>query len=115
MLVPSVNRSSVTLHLALGLILAIEGVLTLIHAFSAHEDVYLLAFAAIEVIGALLFIWPRTIRIGGCLLVCTFVIAALVHLVRGQFPSEHLVYAVAVLFVMIHGSGWCSPHGEAAA
>lgn len=29
--------------------------------------------------------------------------------------AEHLVYAVAVLFVMVHGSSWRPPHGQAAA
>jgi len=111
----SVFRSSVTLHIALGLILAVEGVLMLVHAVAAHHDPHLLAFAAIQGIAALLFIWPRTMRIGGCVLVCAFVIAAVVHLLRGEFPSEHLVYAVAVLFVMIHGSGRRAQHGQAAA
>jgi uncharacterized membrane protein YphA (DoxX/SURF4 family) len=87
--------------LALGLILAVEGVLTLIHAASAHHRLHLIAFASIEVIGALLFIWPRTMRVGACCLVCAFVIAAVVHILEGEFPSEHLVYAVAVLFVTI--------------
>ena len=113
MFAPSVNRSSMTLHLALGLILAVEGGLTLIHGLSAHDDLHLLAFAATEVIGALLFVSHRTMRIGGCFLVCAFVIAAVVHVLRGEFPSEHLVYAVAVLFVMIHGGGWRSPDGQA--
>jgi uncharacterized membrane protein HdeD (DUF308 family) len=111
----SARRSSLTLHVALGLILAVEGALTMIHALSAHEDLHLLAFAAIEVIGALLFIWARTMRIGACVLVCAFIIAAVVHLLRGEFPSEHLVYAVAVLFVMIHSGGWRSLSGHAAA
>jgi hypothetical protein len=54
-------------------------------------------------------------RIGACGLVCAFIIAAAVHLLQGDCPSEHLVYAVAVLFFMIHGSGWRSPYGRAAA
>ena len=111
----SVIRSFVTLHIALGLTLAVEGVLTLVHAVAEHHDSHLLAYATMEVIAALLFIWPRTMRIGGCILVCAFLFAAVVHLLRGEFPSEHLVYAVAVLFVMIPGSGRRAQHGQAAA
>lgn len=101
----SPSRLSRTLHLALGLILTLEGVLTLIHALAEHHDLHLLAFASLQVSGALLFTWPRTIRIGACILVCTFAIAAIVHFARGEFPSEHLVYIIAVLFVMTH-HGW---------
>jgi hypothetical protein len=91
------------LHLALGIIIAVEGALNLIHAFSAQTDHLLMAFGAAEATGAPLFMWPRTILVGGCLLFCTFVIAAVVHVSGGEFPSEHLVYAVAVLFVMTRG------------
>ncbi|MGH7426843.1 MAG: hypothetical protein ACREMW_13860 [Gemmatimonadales bacterium] len=103
------------LHLALGLILAVEGVLTLIHGLSVHNAPHLIAFGAVEAIGALLFIWPRTLLVGGCFLLCAFLIAAAVHLLRGEFPSEHLVYAVAVLFSMVHVRVWSRPHEQTAA
>lgn len=97
------TRSATVLHVALGVIFAVEGVLILIQAASAsHHDLHLFAFAGAEVLGALLFIWSRTMRIGACVLACAFVIAAVVHLLEGDFPSEHLVYAVAVLLVVIH-------------
>jgi catechol 2,3-dioxygenase-like lactoylglutathione lyase family enzyme len=92
------------LHVVLGLIFLIEGTLILIHAFSQHEGVHLLAFGAVELIAAVLFIWPRTIRIGACGLVCAFIAAAVFHVAEGEFPSEHLVGAVAVLFVTLHRS-----------
>lgn len=111
----SQRQSSIVLHLSLGLIIAAEGALNLVHGFSAQRDPQLIAFGAAEGLGALAFIWPRTLRVGGCVLVCTFLIAAVVHLLGGEFPSEHLVYAVAVLFVMTHGSGWRAPFGQAAA
>ena len=111
----TVRQSFTVLHVALGLILVVEGTLTLVHALSVHHDSHPVAFGTVEAMAALLFIWPRTIRLGGCILFCAFLIAAVVHLLRGEFPSEHLVYAVAALFVMIHGSGWRSSHGEAAA
>ena len=110
----SARRWSRALHLALGLILAVEGSLTLRHALFAHEDLHFRAFAAIQWVGALLFIWPRTLQVGGCILACVYLIAAVVHGLRGEFSAEHLVYTVAVLTVMIHGGGWSSS-GQAAA
>jgi hypothetical protein len=97
------------LHVGLGLILAIEGSQTLVHALSVHRDFHLIAFGAVQAIAALFFIWPRTMLIGGCFLVCAFLIAAVVHVLRGEFPSEHLIYAIAILFVMTHGRDWRGP------
>src|SRR5712692_988249 len=111
----TVRRSFTILHVALGLILAVEGALTLVHALSMHHDAHLIAFGTVKTIAALLFIWPRTMLVGGCVLFCTFLIAAAVHVVRREFPSEHLVYAVAVMLVMIHGPSRRSEYGQAAA
>jgi hypothetical protein len=110
----SVRRWSGVLDLALGLIVGLEGVLILIQALSVQPDSHLIAFGAAEVIGALLFIWPRTMRIGACVLVCSFLIAVVVHLLEREFPSEHLVYAVAVLLAVAHGNGGPTPAGQAA-
>jgi hypothetical protein len=111
---PSRRQLAVLLHLALGLIIAVEGTINVLHGL-APQDRQLIAFGAAEGIGALVFLWPRALRVGGCVLVCTFLIAAVVHLLAGEFPSEHLVYAVAVLLVMTHGPGWWAPAGPAAA
>jgi uncharacterized membrane protein HdeD (DUF308 family) len=94
-------RASTALYVALGLILVIEAVLTLRHALSVHHDQHLALVAVTQGIGALLFIWPRTMRIGACLLVCLFLISAVVHAFRGEFASEHLVSAIAVSFIML--------------
>jgi hypothetical protein len=100
----AMHRASLVLHATLALIIALEGALNLIHGLSAQGDSQMIAFGSAEAFGALLFIWPRAMRVGACVLVCTFLIAAIVHVLRGEFPSEHLVYAVAVLFVATHAS-----------
>jgi hypothetical protein len=79
-----------------------------------HHDPHLIAFGTVQTIAAILFIWPRTMLVGGCILFCAFLVAAGVHVVRGEFPSEHLVYAVAVMSVMIHGRRR-SQYGQATA
>lgn len=99
-----INRVPAALHVALGIILAIEAGLTLSHALSVHHDMHLALVGAIQGLGALLFVWPRTMRAGACVLICLFLISAVVHLVRGEFPSEHLVYAIAVSFMTLRSN-----------
>jgi hypothetical protein len=93
------------LHLALALLIAAEGTVNLVHGFSPQRDPQLIAFGTAETVGALLLPWTPTLAMGVCVLACTFVIAAAVHLLAHDFPSEHLVYAVAVLSVMAHHRG----------
>jgi hypothetical protein len=89
------------LHLALALIIVVEGVLNIGRGRSA-QDGLLVCFGGAEAVGALLFVWPRAMAVGACVLVCTFLTAAGLHVVGHEFPSEHLVYAVAILVVVAH-------------
>ncbi len=56
-----------------------------------------------EIIAAVLFLVPLTAMIGGYLLFVIFGLAALVHILHGQYGVEGLlVYAVAVLVCITH-------------
>jgi hypothetical protein len=56
-----------------------------------------------EIIAAVLFLVPFTAAIGGYLLLVVFGLAALVHILHGQYGVEGLVvYAVAVLVCLTH-------------
>jgi hypothetical protein len=90
------------LHLALGLLIALEGASNLFHGAATDRDLQLIAFGAAEAVGAVLFLWPRTIAAGACILVCAFLVAAGGHVLGHDLPFEHLVYAVAVLIVVAH-------------
>jgi hypothetical protein len=94
------NRVTRALHVALGLLIALEGALNLAHGFAGERDLQLIAFGGAEAAGALLFLWSRTIAAGACILVCAFLVAAGVHVLGHDPPFEHLVYAVAVLVVL---------------
>ncbi len=60
-----------------------------------------MAIAAVELIGAILFLIPPTVKAGGCILIVTFVVAALVHILHGQPDVGFLaIYAMAVLTVI---------------
>ena len=97
------DRLSRALHVALGLLLAVEGGINLARCLAGDHDPRLIAFSAVQTAGALLFTWSRTVGVGACILVCAFLIAAGVHaLDRHDVPFEHLIYAVAVLVVVTH-------------
>ena len=56
-----------------------------------------------EIIAAILFLVPLTAVIGGYLLFIIYGLAALVHVLHGQYGVEGLIlYAVAVLACMAH-------------
>jgi hypothetical protein len=61
------------------------------------------ALGGSETIAAVLFLVPFTATIGGYLLLVIFGLAALLHILHGQYGVEGLlVYAVAVLVSMAH-------------
>jgi hypothetical protein len=67
-------------------------------AIPAH---FILELAIAEAIGAVLFLLPWTLRVGGWILIGVFLVAALAHVVHGQFGGVGtLAYAAAVLAVM---------------
>lgn len=100
--------ADIGLHWSLGLILAYESAslaLTSSH-YSVHAHlprVLLLVIAVAELAGAILFLIPSTIKLGGYTLLTTFVAAALVHILHGQPDVGNLViYGFAVLVVLAH-------------
>jgi len=110
-----VRRSFVAFHLVLGFGLLAGSVQTLIHA-TAPENWYShqhLAFvAAAEGLGAVLFLFPRTLRIGAMLLVTMIGLAFVLHAVQGDWRPDLAIYAAGVWFVFAHGSGWEAQAGS---
>ena len=53
-----------------------------------------------EIAGALLFLVPRTVLIGGSLLIAIFAFAVLIHLAHGQFEGALVIYIAAVIAVL---------------
>ena len=64
---------------------------------------HLAALAGTEAIGAILFLLPRTLRVGAALLLLTLGIAIVTHALRGEFEGRLVVYLVATLFVFAQG------------
>jgi len=65
-----------------------------------------IAIAAVELLGAILFLLPPTVMAGARILLGTFLVAAVVHLLHGQPDVGYLViYGMAVLTVMTGHDG----------
>ncbi len=87
-----------------------------IHFVSSNSAAHFLANAGLpswlqpalggaEIVAAVFFLVPFTKRIGGYALLVIFALAALVHLLHGQFGVEGLVvYSAAVLVCLAHGA-----------
>jgi len=64
------------------------------------------AIAAVELLGAVLFLLPPTMLAGGRVLLGTFLVVAVVHFLHGQPEIGYLViYGMAVLTVMTGHDG----------
>jgi uncharacterized membrane protein YphA (DoxX/SURF4 family) len=72
-------------------------------AMPAH---FVLVLAVVEALGALLFMLPWALKVGGWVLIAVFSVAVLVHIVHGQFEGLGLlIYGAAVLAVMHNPRG----------
>ena len=94
------------LWVTVGLVVLHGSVHTLVTALGDAANpsrLHLALLAGIEAVAALLFLLRRSMRLGGAALLVTFGIALVAHTLRGEFPIQLLVYAAAVLFVMVHG------------
>ena len=109
MVTPTLRRSFIAFHLTLGLMLLFGSVRTAVEALAvhgSHPNPHVAALGILEGAGAVLFLWPRSMRAGGVVLLLSIGLAVLVHAVDGQFRGDLLVYAAGTWFVMVHGSAW---------
>ena len=101
-------RAFLAFRLTLGLVVLYASLPTAVAAFGAGSW-HVGGLAAAEAIGAALFLWPRTLRVGGMLMLLTFGIAIVAHAVRGEIAGSLLVYGTGAFFVMLHGAAESSP------
>ena len=102
----SVRRAFMLFHAVLGGVLLIMSHNALYHSLHEHGFGHLTVVAALELIGAILLLIPRTPWIGGVALLVVLVPGFIVHLTRGEWKPQLLIYAVGVYFIMVHGAAW---------
>ncbi len=96
----------IALWWTLGVALFVLNARTAWHAIAPGShgiDLHVALIASMETVGALLFLFPPTLRVGGYTLLATFAAAFLLHLAHGEFPGQILIDAAGVLFVVVHG------------
>ncbi|HEY7482289.1 MAG TPA: hypothetical protein VH680_17375 [Gemmatimonadales bacterium] len=99
-----IRRAFLVFHVVLALALLWGGVHAALRLGPA--DRHALALGSIETVGAVAFLFPRTLRLGGTLLLLTLAGAFLVHTGRGEWQPDLLVYAAGVVLVTVHGSAY---------
>jgi len=104
----SERRSFICLHLVLGIGLLVGSIQMLVHAMQElhGRHGHLALVATVEALGAVLFLWPRTLRVGGAMLLVVLLGMQAVHAFRGDWPLNFLTYAAATWYVMVHGPAW---------
>ena len=102
------RRAFIIFHLALGIIVLVESLLTLLHldrmAQGQIPHRVLAVLAGAEALAALLFLIPATLRLGAVSLMAIFFAALAFHGLHGQWNLSLLVYAAGVFLVMIQKS-----------
>ena len=100
-------RAFLTFYVCLGVVVALESVLTVSAAlrgeFSPHDRPHALVLGSLETLAAVMFLVPRAMRWGAAMLLIIFTIAFLIHLIDGHPNPSPVIYAAGVLFVRIHG------------
>ena len=108
------RRAFMLFHAVLGLGLLIMAVQALAHAL--HEldgrHGHLAFVGGLEALGAVLFLIPATLRWGGAALLVVLLGGFIMHLTRGEWALEQLIYAAGVWFVMVHGAAWGPRSGD---
>ena len=68
-----------------------------------QPNVALAVLSGIETVAALLFLVPRSMRVGGAGLVGTLAFAFIAHALTGEVVPQLILYACCVGFVAAHG------------
>jgi len=90
------------LRLVLGMVVggySLELIATQLHGHLHHALLVLLGLA--ELAGAILFLIPRTVRLGGFALIAVFAVAALFHVLHGEYSVGYLAVYGAAAFAVV--------------
>jgi hypothetical protein len=110
----SLVRAFVVQWWTIGIVLLYLSVKTVYAGFTGGggHDGHLVLVGGIEALAAVLFLIPRTLRVGAAGLLMLFALVFLIHALRLQLRGDILVYAAVVFFVAVHGSvpmAWLRP------
>jgi uncharacterized membrane protein YphA (DoxX/SURF4 family) len=108
----SASRPIAFLQWSLGIVVLIESLRTFFHAFhkllaagSPAHLWFLPVLAGVEIVGAILFLVPSATRVGSYILLVVFTVAALFHLLHGDWEIGALLVYIAAVVVVRSSSG----------
>ena len=88
-------------YVALGVGLLVGSVQTLLHAIhQGHWHLHVGLVAGIEATGAVLFLIPKTKRVGGALLLLTLLGGVVLQALQREWRTDLVIYAAGVWLVM---------------
>lgn len=93
-------------HIVLGVGLFILSVLTfwrVMRPGAGPPNLHIMLLAAVEAIGAFLFLIPGSVRLGATLLLLTLAVAFFMHARMGDWRIDLVIYAAGVWLVAARG------------
>ena len=89
----------------LGIGILVMSVQTILAArgMHSHAEIHATMIGALEAISAVLFLIPKTMRIGAVGLLLTIFVAFAIHAFMHQFRWDLLIYAAAVFYIRRRG------------
>ena len=105
---PALHRAFTIFRLVLGLGILFLAARTAIDGVTGAHSLppLLVAGAGIEALGATLFIFPRTLRIGGAIMLLTMTTALILESLSRYWRIDLLIYLAGTYYVMMHGAAW---------
>jgi hypothetical protein len=83
------------LRIALGVVVGVNSAALVVSQVRGHPQHALLVLGLTELVAAILFLIPRTVRLGGISLMVVFAAAALFHFLHGESSIGFLVVYAA--------------------
>ena len=106
MAAPWLRRAFTAFHLVLGLGILFLAARTVIDGVTGAHPLppLLLIGAGIEALGAALFMVPRTLRMGGAIMLFTMTTVLFLDSLAGHLRIDLLIYLAGTCYVMVHGT-----------
>ena len=95
------NTPALGLRLVLGLVTAAYSVALVVSHLRGQSHFPLLLLGFFEMAAAILFLIPRTVKLGGVALMVVFVAAAGLHLSQGDYNIGQLAVYCAAAFAVV--------------
>jgi hypothetical protein len=108
MAAPALRRAFTLFHFVLGFGILFLAARTAIDGVTGAHSLppLLIIGAGIEALGAVLFMLPRTLRVGGTIMLLTMTTALILDSLSRHWRIDLLIYLAGTYCVMVHGAAW---------